>query len=100
MKAGRWNVVMNPYDWLPSYGENSISQTSIELDLTITVEYDGNDGCSQRKVLMFTETSFASRASFPGPKMLDLEHSEKMTPESLGCGAITMVAYVNLGTSG
>ncbi|MFJ4291922.1 hypothetical protein ACIP1U_19380 [Cupriavidus sp. NPDC089707] len=84
MKAGRWIHVLNPYDWLPSYGESAVSLTNSGLDLVVTIEYDGSDGAVQHKELLFEGTCFFYRASLPGPYMLDVVHDCKVTPPHLG----------------
>ena len=73
MEAGRCIKVLDPYDWLPGHGENSV-QTVMDGDLTVLVSYDGENGEEQEKKIIFKRTSCFHRSSFPGPSMLNINY--------------------------
>jgi hypothetical protein len=80
MKSGRPIVVLNPYDWLPGHGENSIAVRSKGLDWVVEIEYDDR----ARNVLCKRELSFRGvccfyQASFPGPSLLVIDCEAKDT---------------------
>lgn len=66
MKSGIAVSILDPYDWLPSYGENSVSIESRGLEVIVKIEYDAaneNQGPNYRelrfdKVCDFHHTSF------------------------------------------
>jgi hypothetical protein len=74
MKSGRPIVVADPYDWLPGYGENGVIVHSQGLDWTVEIEYDdaSQKGTYKREV-RFSGVCCFYHASFPGPRMLDLD---------------------------
>lgn len=57
--------------WIPSYGENSVSCRTEGTDVYVVVEFDDNgSGCSQKE-LRFKKTSFFSKGAFPGVASLE-----------------------------
>lgn len=44
MSSGAALSILDPYEWLPSHGENALSVESKGLDLIIKIEYDTEDG--------------------------------------------------------
>jgi len=77
MEAGRCIKVLNPYEWLPSYGENSIQIYMDGTDLTILVAYDSEDGVQKQKKIKFEKVVGFYKGSFPGPKMLGVTYNTK-----------------------
>ncbi|WP_156526490.1 hypothetical protein [Cupriavidus gilardii] len=84
MKAGRWVEVFDLYEWLPAYGENAVLLSNTGHELTVSIDYDGDNGGVYRRELIFEATCFFCQAAMPGPYMLDLDHESKPTPSSLG----------------
>lgn len=84
MKTGRCIEILDPYEWLPAYGENAVSLANNGLELVVSIEYDGDNGAVLRKELLFESVCFFYRASMPGPCMLDVIHDSKPTPSNLG----------------
>lgn len=84
MKAGRCIEVLNPYDWMPPYGENGVSLVNQGLDLVISIGFDGPEGLPNHKELLFTHAQFFCKSSFPGPRMLVLDPARTIDPELLG----------------
>lgn len=76
MKIGRCIKVMDPYDWLPGYGESSIEMQTQGGDLSVIITYDGEHGELKKEILFKSAFSFYKTA-FPGPGILNLQCSEK-----------------------
>jgi hypothetical protein len=75
MKSGRPIVVVDPYDWLPGYGETGITVHSQGVDWVVEIEYDdpSQNGLWKRD-LRFNSVCCFYRASFPGPRVLDIDY--------------------------
>lgn len=43
MKSGAAISILDPYEWLPTYGENAVSVESKGLALVIKIEYEMED---------------------------------------------------------
>ncbi len=40
MKIGQPKLILNPYEWLPGYGESKLSFRSIGADVILDIEYE------------------------------------------------------------
>lgn len=92
MEAGRCVEVLDPYQWMPGHGENSVEvfmeRSGFTVsDLVVTVSYDGEDGKEQQKKITFTNVSAFYRGSFPGPAMLRITHSTE-NKENISIGSL------------
>jgi hypothetical protein len=77
MKSGIAVSILDPYDWLPSYGENSVSIESRGLEVIVKIEYDAaneNQGPNYRE-LRFDKVCDFHHTSFPGLSRLDIDYS-------------------------
>lgn len=77
MNTGNCIEIINPYEWLPSYGENRVELRTESLSLIITVEYEEENLTRKKKELLFSGTCAFYRASFPGPYLLNIAHNDK-----------------------
>jgi hypothetical protein len=75
MKVGRAIKVLDPYEWLPGYGENAVKILTEETDLIVTVVYDSGSDERERELRFTSVCSFYSQV-FPGPSMLNFEGGE------------------------
>lgn len=74
MKISRPKLILNPYDWLPGYGESKVSFRSIGVDIIIEIEYERdvlvieNSETVQnfRRYLFFKSVNSFVRMPFPG----------------------------------
>jgi hypothetical protein len=76
MKASKWKNVLDPYEWLPSYGESAVTFRSHGNDLVLVVEYEAKGSGGKKKCareLMFRSVCAFYKAAFPGPGLLDIE---------------------------
>lgn len=73
MEVGRCIEVLNPYDWLPGHGENSIELRTQKNDLSVIIPYDGEHG--EQKELLFRHAVAFYQSAFPGPGLLNLQCS-------------------------
>lgn len=85
MNAGTEITILDPYEWLPPYGENAISVESQGLELTIKIEYDAEDESHDvcYRELRFKMVCAFYRAAFPGIPALAINYiksSEQTAP--------------------
>lgn len=66
MKIGRCVEIINPYEWLPGYGETNVNFLTKENDLFIVINYDSEEGFVKSKSLIFKGIVDFRRSSFPG----------------------------------
>ena len=59
------------FQWMPGYGENSITTSFDGSTFSIHVAYDGNQGEELKKTLIFRKCSYHSVGSFPGVGVLE-----------------------------
>jgi hypothetical protein len=69
MKVDGSAEILDPYDWLPEHGENSVKIRMEGTDLIVTIMFDGVTGASERELRFSYVCSFYVQA-FPGPSML------------------------------
>jgi len=76
MKSGEPIVVLDPYDWLPGYGENRVAAYSEGLDWKVEITYDDPSPHDQRlrRALVFTGVSSFCLALFPGGPTLGVDY--------------------------
>ncbi|MBG0670578.1 hypothetical protein I4P15_19220 [Enterobacter roggenkampii] len=65
--------ILDPYDWLPSYGENSVSIESRDLEFIVKIANE-NQGPNYRE-LRFDKVCDFHHTSFPGLSRLDIDYS-------------------------
>lgn len=73
MKSGIAVSILDPYDWLPSYGENSVSIESRDLEFIVKIANE-NQGPNYRE-LRFDKVCDFHHTSFPGLSRLDIDYS-------------------------
>ncbi|MFJ4055631.1 hypothetical protein ACIPZC_19550 [Pseudomonas sp. NPDC089743] len=74
MKIGQPKLVLNPYEWLPGYGESKVSFRSIGADVILDIEYErdvpGAEGADAvqglRREIVFKSVRAFIRMTFPG----------------------------------
>ncbi|MFC4423195.1 hypothetical protein [Cupriavidus pampae] len=69
--VGRGVEVMNPYEWLPPYGETSVELRTEGTDLIVAIAYDCDVGMCVRE-LRFNSVCWFHSQVFPGPSMLGI----------------------------
>lgn len=69
MAISKYVEILDPYDWMPSYGENAIAIRTEGTDLLVAISYDGENGPSERHLLFQSVCAFYVQ-TFPGPSML------------------------------
>ena len=72
MNMGRSIEILNPYEWLPGHGENSVEVRTERGGPIVTVGYDGDADARERELRFTSVCSFYSQV-FPGPSMLGIE---------------------------
>jgi len=77
MEAGHFIEVINPYNWLPGYGENSVQISMQGMNMTVLITYDSEDGEQQQKEIIFKNVSSFYHGSFPGPNMLRIIYNSE-----------------------
>lgn len=74
METGRCIEVLNPYDWLPGHGENTVEIHTQNGDLSVLIPYDSEQG-ELKKELLFKQAFAFYKSAFPGVSCLDLQSS-------------------------
>lgn len=81
MKIGKPKLILNPYEWLPGYGESKVSFRSVDGDVILDVEYEryasGVDGVDivqyLRREIVFKSVQVVMRVPFPGSVFFEFE---------------------------
>ncbi|MFF7707577.1 hypothetical protein [Pseudomonas sp. NPDC007930] len=81
MKIGQPKLILNPYEWLPGYGESKVSFRSVGADVVLDVEYERDDSdtdgvdvvLSLRREIVFKFVRDFVRVSFPGSAFFEFE---------------------------
>lgn len=79
MKISKPIRILDPYEWLPSYGESKVSFRSVGIDSVLDVEYEKNiadiDGADfiqkVRREIVFKYARLFMRVSFPGSSIFE-----------------------------
>lgn len=74
MKISQPKLILNPYEWLPGYGESKVSFRSMGADVILDIEYErdvpGIEGAdtvqSLRREIAFKSVRAFMRVPFPG----------------------------------
>ena len=63
--------VLDPREWLPSYGESGIKFRSDGLDVVVEILYesDGGDAALVKRELRFIDVCSFYKSAFPGPAL-------------------------------
>ena len=75
MKASKPKVILDPYEWMPGYGENKVIFTFSGLDLKLKVNYDDSNSTTEKDIV-FKGTRLFRRSSFPGPAYNDFRYED------------------------
>lgn len=78
MKISKPKLILNPYEWLPGYGESKVSFRSIDADVMLDVEYerdvpDDDTVESLRRIIAFKTVRAFIRVPFPGAMFFEFE---------------------------
>ncbi|WP_337262575.1 MULTISPECIES: hypothetical protein [unclassified Serratia (in: enterobacteria)] len=86
MEAGAGISILNPYEWLPPYGENAVILESRGLDLVLKIEYDAEEGLQATcyRELRFDMVCAFSRTTFPGVPLFNVNYSSSVHAPSMG----------------
>lgn len=68
MKNGDSIEVFDFYEWLPGHGESRVGISTEEVDLLVTIFYDGTYDVHERGLCFASVYSFYVQA-FPGPSL-------------------------------
>ncbi len=85
MRTGHPIVVLDPYEWMPGYGESGVETRSEGLDWIVEITYDDNTRTELlKRHLRFLAVSAFYAAAFPGRSVLDVEYGEDAPRDCLG----------------
>lgn len=80
MKVGQPKLILDPYDWLPGYGESRVSFCSVGSDVILDIEYeyevvvDGKeDVFALRREVVFRSARCFIREPFPGGTIFEFD---------------------------
>lgn len=92
MKIGQPKLILDPYEWLPGYGESKISHHSVGSDVILNVEYEKEVVIDSEEVVLDLrrEVEFKSvrcfiREPFPGNTIFEFDGD----PSELHLGKMT-----------
>jgi hypothetical protein len=79
MRIGNPRLILDPYEWLPSYGESKVSFRSNGVDAILDIEYEkdtpGIDGFDfirkMRRGIVFKYARLFIRTPFPGSSLFE-----------------------------
>jgi hypothetical protein len=75
LKAKNPKIVLDPYEWMPSYGESSVKYHFDGSDLILFLSYDTDDG-SETKNIIFEHVAWFSHSGFPSPYPNNIEYMD------------------------
>jgi hypothetical protein len=84
--VGSPKEVLDPYEWLPGHGENSVSICSERMSLTLDVTYESDDdaGIKLKREIIFSGVCAFYKSSFPGASaLIDVTYEGEWTIGSL-----------------
>lgn len=80
MKICQPKLILDPYEWLPGYGESSVSFRSVGSDVILDIEYEKEVVVDREEVVLLVrrEVLFKSvrcfiREPFPGASLFEFE---------------------------
>lgn len=92
MKISQPNLILDPYEWLPGYGESSVSFRSVGSDVILDIEYEKEVVVDREEVVLVVrrEVLFKSvrcfiREPFPGGSIFEFEGD----PSAFALGKLT-----------
>ncbi|MDD0977507.1 hypothetical protein [Pseudomonas fontis] len=96
MKIAQPKLILNPYEWLPGYGESKVSFRSVGADVILDVEYErdalGADGSevvlNLRREIVFKFVRAFIRLPFPGSALFEFDGDSS----KFGLGELTEFA--------
>lgn len=86
MKIGNPQLILDPYEWLPGYGESKISFRSLGTDVIIDVDYEKDMSASDskheatalcRREITFKNARYFFKSAFPGSIVFEFERNSK-----------------------
>lgn len=75
MKVGRDVLVIDTREWLPDYGETTVDVATDGRELSVIIEFDGEE-VLERKKLVFTSVCSFTYSSFPGVATAAFAHDQ------------------------
>lgn len=86
MKLDKCREIFNPYDWLPSYGENGVTFTEVNKTLFITISYEDmeSDYEIRKRDIVFRSVYSFCVSSIPGPNFFEIEINDSTKGRPLG----------------
>ncbi len=96
MKKGRPKLILDPYEWLPGYGESKVSFRSAGVDLIFDVDYEKEIFVNHEDVVLalrreitFTYARCFIREPFPGGSIFEFEGAQS----EFALGKLTEFTY-------
>ncbi len=80
MKIGQPKLILDPYDWLPGYGESRVSFHSVGSDVILDIEYEKEVVVDSEEVVLalrreveFKSVRYFIREPFPGGAIFEFD---------------------------
>lgn len=92
MKIGQPKLIIDPYEWLPGYGESRVSFNSVDSDVILSIEYEKETVVDSEEIVLALkrEVVFKSvrcfiQEPFPGGAIFEFDGD----PSELRLGKLT-----------
>ncbi len=72
---------MDPYEFLPGYGENDVFVSTIRFELRVRIEYDGPDNLLAHRTMIFEKPAGFLMASYPGVSLFNGDYGDFARPK-------------------
>lgn len=81
MKIGKPKLILNPYEWLPGYGESKVPFRAVGLDVILDIEYERDVPSAEglgtvrhfRREIIFQAARVFMRVPFPGSFLFEFQ---------------------------
>lgn len=73
LKAKNPRIVLDPYIWMPDYGESSVKYHFDGGNLILSLSYDTDEGLATKNII-FQHVVWFSHATFPSPFPNNIEY--------------------------
>ena len=66
-------IILDPYQWMPSYGENAIRYSLSESNLSMVLVFETDTGISE-KDFIFSGVRWFKHSGFPSPALVNFNY--------------------------
>ena len=82
--ATKPRIILDPYQWMPSYGENAIRYSFSDLTLSLILVFDTDIGVKEKEII-FYGVRWLKHSSFPTPELVKINYIDDKDVMASGC---------------